>query len=154
MKSFTPEVEDTVRDTITAIYQTLAERFGIPESEVPTWGVCRKVTIPLRLVLRDFFDPRMINKDERLAWTGDTHCYTSIVDGDDEVIIEGAWQQFVPARLRSPDLTPVLIGTRDQIIHTAALAGVWECDQELWLPKGEYHNPREVMSGHPSARLL
>ena len=69
----------------------------------------------------------------------DKHRYIA-VDGTD-VVADPAWKQFVPEELRRPELTDVLIGSRDYVAEFAAENGVSEANQLLWLPVGQSLQP-------------
>ncbi len=154
MTRLTPEVEQVVLETVGVVYETLAEHYAISTGEVATWGVCRKVTLPLMMMLRDYCDPGTYYEEIRNSWSGGTHSYPVIREGNQETIIEAAWQQFVPKKLLNPDLPPVLIGSRREVVRATARAGVWKCDRELWQPFTSYHDPRVTMQRHPSNHVV
>ncbi len=146
----TPEVEAAIFETVDTVYETLADHYGISIGEVATWGVCRKVTLPLMAVLHDYYEGDACYVERRNSWTGDTHSYPVIRDGTQETIIEAAWQQFIPKKLRALDLPPVLLGSRREVVFAASQAGIWGCDLELWQPIPQYHDPQIAIARHPS----
>ena len=64
------------------------------------------------------------------------HSYSVVNMGDREVLIESAWQQFLPRHLLTSSLPKVLVGPRTSIIGQVRAFGVPQTKLDVWHEAG------------------
>lgn len=120
-------------------YQMIAKVFGVPYETAHRQTLCVTASdFMLRALLRDGDSTvDQVERDVAGLDTGHHDYLVSTAEGS-ERIIDSTWQQFLPAEASAPHLPRVLIGSREEVIAQAQVAGINDPQVlDVWRPLSE-----------------
>lgn len=150
MSELDTQTREWVDEALALSYEDIAETCNIDFAMVHRGPTCRKITQAVIWHLALDHNFTSIHPEERAGWQIDGHSYGVINQDDDEFLVEGTWQQFLPPDAADPKLPRALIGTREEVIKIAHSNGVDFFNLDLWAPRHIYEEPRAVIARHPS----
>lgn len=126
---------DTVRNDIIAAAAQASESIAYTTMDSNT--VYR---LPVCADVSDFIVKRLVSigHDARqevvISEEVGQHWYPAVVIGDEEIIVDSAWQQFLPKnrQVEGQDLPAVLIGSRGEVMNMAMAFGVPQALMHIW----------------------
>lgn len=119
-------------------YQDTAEALNIAEAEIHRHQVC--VTVSRAMLKESLMEQnpsmkQVLRVSEAMGDIGVARDHSYLLNiGEDgnETIIDPTWQQFLKPNQISDSLPKVLIGSREEVIEEARVAGVPEKALEYW----------------------
>ena len=111
-------------------YRLVARREGYNPENIHQKRVCAWITKPMRLSLKEqgyVFYP--FGRKLKWCWP---HMYLISETAPGLMLVDGAWQQFVPRLKRDPELPKVLVGAPDKLVALAKDAGMRGRHLDYW----------------------
>src|SRR3989344_599828 len=161
MTQILPNLSDRISSAVGEAAQRVADQKMLPVDEVHRRGVCRVMTAEILSILIE--NDISAYTDSRRPFKVDEHRYPVIEaecpDGGtvNEIVVDAAWWQFLPEGTDTKELPRALIGTRDEVVAQAAVAGVPPEDLRIWFPADQYTaepylTPQEIVARAIDAR--